>query len=73
MLKWGHREEHGIQPAARCAVGGTNTPTGVAVLLHPSPQNPADPAAILVCSSPACRATAERTAVLVTPLAQGAT
>jgi hypothetical protein len=69
VLKWGHQEEHGIQPAARCAVCGTNTPTGVAVFLH---HNPAGPGAILVCSSPACRAAAQRTAALVIPLAQEA-
>jgi hypothetical protein len=72
VLKWGHQEEHGIQPAARCAVCGTNTPTGVAVLLHPSPDNPAGPGAILVCNSPACRAAAQRTADLVIPLTEEA-
>jgi len=69
VLKWGHREEHGGHHTARCAVCRARTPTSVAVFLH---HNPAGPGAILVCSSPACTAAAQRTAALVIPLAQEA-
>jgi len=69
VLKWGHQEGHGGQYTARCAMCRAGTPTSVAVFLH---HNPAGPGAILVCSSPACRAAAQRTAAIVIPLTQEA-